>query len=205
MQIMPLIIIENFNKNEKIKNNNILYKDFHSYFNNETKNINQLKKNEIQKENKIYKNDYNDFNISNSINHKIEIEIEPQKKKLIIIEFLQKIKKIHNEKNYKGENKSIENSIKPKEKTSKFERNSQKECFLKTENKNNKDIKEYQNTIKNNIYFDLNKYLQKKKDNKNLNLNNNLSKFSRKNLGRNIYNRNTHYKEADKNNNINEL
>ena len=197
--------IENFNKNEIIENNNILYKDIHSYFNNGIKNNNQKENNEIKKENKIYKNNYNDFNINNSINHKIEIENEPQKKKLTILEYLQKIKKMHKQKNYKEENKSIENCIKPKEKISKSERTSQKDCFFKTESKNNKAIKEYQNKIKNNIYFDLNKYLQKKKDNRNINLDNNLSKSSRKNLGRNKYNSNTYYKEVDKNKNIDEL
>ena len=218
-----------FNKFEKIRNNNFLYKDIHSYLSKETNNNNQLKeKNEIKKENKIYKNNYNYSYIINSINHKeklkIEIENEPQKEKLTILEYLKRIKKIKKPKNYKEENKSFENSIKQKEKTPKSEANNQKVSFSKTENKNNKVIIDYKNKIKNNkknlnlknenyknekdinlsnFYFDLKKYLEKKKDIININKNN-ISYSNKKYFGNNKY-INTYCKEEDKNNKIEEF
>ena len=209
------------NKKENFKKNIFLYRDNHSYFNNETKNIyNQLKENnEIKKEKKIYNNNFDSFYNMNSIKDeeklKVEKENEPLKKKLTILEYLKKIKEIQKQKSYKEGNKNFGIILNLKEETPKSKGNFQKDNF--TENKKNKIFKEYKNKIKNNnksilniknennknvnnIYFDL----HKKKDNKNIVLNSIIYNSNKKNFGKNKYS-NTYCKEIDKSNNIEKL
>ena len=227
------IIIENINKNDndKLKNDINFYKNINSYLTNEKKdkekNNNKIfqENNEFPKQIKEYNNyNNNNNNIKKTINN--ETEKEPQKKKPTIFEYLKKIKEIKKKSNCKEENNFSENTIQPKEETPKKELTFRNDSGPQTERKteNIKNIKEYENKIrdnrkkivntkkdkdyqnqKNNIeynnYFDLKQYLNEKK--KKNNIRNILSDSNKIHFDTNTFN-NIYYKEKD-NNNANEL